>query len=112
MAYGDINYEWIASGSTATSADTASNLFGVYQGLSDLNNAEAVHIQLQCEGSTLRFAPSAVITNNTGFKLSPTASWIDLPPMRANNANELQIINHLAGNNASVNWVIWRRVPL
>jgi hypothetical protein len=112
MAYGDTHFEWVGSGSTATSANTAHGFFGAYGGLSDLNAAEVIHVQACASVYEYRLAPSAVITNNTGYKVSPTSSWNDIPPMRASNANAFQFMNEISGSNASAMWVVWRRASL
>lgn len=110
MAYGDIHYEWVNAGSTGASADTAHGLFGLYGGLSDLNDAEVIHIQLQGISNDFKIGPDNTITNDTGFKVS--TDWIDLPPMRVGSASQFHFANNTLGTNASPMWVAWKRKPI
>ena len=113
MAYGDIYYSWLKSGSTAASAQGAHLLFGNYEGLSDLNNDDVVHIRLKSVGGNdYNVGPDAA---NVGEVLGETvyadASGFDLPPMRAGDASRVFFANLVAGTNASAGWSVWKRVP-
>lgn len=111
MAKGDPNYTFISSGCTATSANTTHLFFGTYQGLSTLNNDEAVHIQIvAASGQGLRVGNSTV-TNNQGLQISPSMSIVDLPPMRAGDASQLRLARDGSSGDASMLWVAWRRNP-
>lgn len=112
MAYGDKTFVYITSSSTATSAATAHNLFGAYQGLSLLGNDEAVFVQLFASAADIRLSadPDTPATNGTGLRLTTAASNYDLPPMRVGDASQITIARE-AGNNASPLWTIWRRRP-
>ena len=92
MAYGDVNYEWINSGSTGASADTAHLLFGNYQGLSDLHQSEVAHVMLQGITNDFNVGLDNTVTNNIGYKIGAT-SWFDLAPMRVGKASGLHIAN-------------------
>ena len=112
MAYGDVSYNIIKSGSTATSANTVHNFFGVYGGLSDINNSEVMHVQVMSDGNEFRIGAPGNVSNNIGQKIFPAASYVDLPPMRVGTASLLQFANANSGSNASANWMIWNRLPL
>jgi hypothetical protein len=110
MAYGDTYYQLLASGSTATSANTAHRLFGLYGGLSDLNAKDVVHIQATAlSGNSFRVGATNTLTNNNGLVISPSASLYDLPPIQAGTASGFHVVNDGAGGNASISWVVWRR---
>ena len=112
MAYGDKNFVYVLSGSMATSASTAHNLFGSYQGLSLLGNEEAVFIQVFASAADIRLSadPATSATNNTGLRLTTAGSNYDLPPMRVGDASRITIAIE-GSNNASPMWTVWRRSP-
>jgi len=112
MAQGDKTFNWLASGSTATSAATAHNLFGAYTGLSQLHPEEAVFVQIATTLADIRISGSAgsPATNNTGLRLTVSASTYDLPPVRAANASELTFARE-AATNATALWTLWARKP-
>src|SRR3990167_3434675 len=107
--YGDVSFEWIRSGSTATSAATAHLLFGAYNALSNLNSKDVLLIQVQASAANLRIGPSGSPTNNIGLRVIVTDPYIDLPPMQAGNASLLHFAR-TATNDATADWIIWRRV--
>lgn len=109
MSYGDTYYGIVTSGSTATSAATAHLLFGAYQGLSTLGQNEIVNIQLIATANDVRVWNSTV-TNNTGLRLTQSASAFDLPPMRAGEASGLHMVRDGSGN-PTVLWTVWSRNP-
>ena len=112
MAMGDRVFNWIASGSTATSAATAHNLFGTYNGLSLINADEAMFVQISATLADIRISGSAgsPATNNTGLRITVSASNYDLPPVRAGNASELTFVREGA-TNATILWTLWVRKP-
>lgn len=110
MAYGDVRHKWVMAGSTATSAATAHNLLGSYAGLSLLTNDDVVHIQVQSIANDMLIGPIGNVSNDIGYRITTTLSWIDLPPMRAGTASQLQMCR-AGGTNATAMWVIWSRVP-
>ena len=111
MAYGDVSYSWVNSGSTAASANTGHRLFGAYNGLSNLNSLEVVHVQLLAITNDFRVGPAGSVTNNSGFKVL-TSAWSDLPPITAGAVDGFHFTNDTLGSNASPAWVVWRRNPL
>jgi hypothetical protein len=111
MAKGDPNYVFISSGCTATSANTTHLFFGNYTGLSDLNQDEALHIQVvAASGQGLRVGDST-ISNNKGLAISPALSIVDLPPMRAATASQLRLARDGSSGDASAIWAVWARRP-
>lgn len=111
MAYGDVNYEWVVSGSTAASADTAHALFGAYGGLSLLHESEVVHLQVRGKTFSLNVAPDNTVTNDDGLEVGTTA-WEDLPPMRIGAASGFHFANATIGSDAGAMWVVWKRKSL
>jgi hypothetical protein len=112
MAYGDVSYQFIRSGSTATSAATAHDLFGIYDGLSDvLNDDDVTHLQVSASVVDFRLGPSDVITNDNGLKITAAASLIDIPPIKVSDARIFQFVRE-AATDASALWVIWQRNAL
>ena len=109
MAYGDVYFDIYSTGSTATSAATAHLLFGSYAGLSLINQNEVVNLQVVMTVADARIWDSTV-TNNTGLRLSPSASAWDFPPMRAAAASTLHFVRD-AATDATANWTVWVRVP-
>lgn len=109
MSYGDPFFDVFSTGSTATSAATAHLLFGGNGGFSNLNQNAVVNIQVVVTGADARIWDSTV-TNNTGLRLSPSASAFDFPPMRVGGASTLHFIRD-AGTDATANWTVWVRVP-
>lgn len=111
MSYGDPHFQWLQSGSTATSAAGAHDFFGIYGGLSDLNIAEVVHLQTEASTYEFRIAPSGFVSNDIGMRITPAASMIDIPAMRVSDAKILQFAN-VGANNASAHWNLWIMAPL
>jgi len=109
MAYGDVNYTIVSSGSTGASANTGHLLFGTYGGLSLLNNDEILHIQLW-SANNARVAGTNAVTNNSGVKID--SSVFDLPPIRSGTASGFHFANETIGANASMSWIAWRRNSL
>lgn len=107
MGYGETYFSMLASGSTATSAATAHLLFGIYGGLSLLNQNDVVNVQLQPTVADVRLWNSTV-TNNTGLRLGTAGSAYDLPPMRVGEASGLHIARDTT-TNTTVLWTIWNR---
>ena len=117
MSYGDSRYDFVAAGSNSTNSSAVQTFFGSYSGLSLLNNDDVVHIQVSASVNELFIGPTAFLEKTKGYKIYPSLSTIDLPPQRIGNASLLQMIrvngpDAPSAFNASVNWVIWRRVPL
>lgn len=110
---GDPTYKFHASGSTAASADTAHALLGSYEGLSQLNDEEALHLQIFASSQNLKVYPSeAASPSHHGFRMvSGESYYVDLPPMRVGDASQLVFANDTSGNNAHVKWVVWFRQP-
>ena len=109
--YGDDHFILIKSGSTAASADTAHLFFGSYGGLSDLNNGEVLHIQTMPVGGEARIGDDNTVSNDIGYAVFPTASYVDLPAIRVGLASRLHFVNKLTGTDVTVDWTIWRRSP-
>ena len=96
------------SGSVAASAAGYHSLYGLYDGLSDVNASVIVHIQL------------LAITNNTSLVPDQNADgpgiryvagndyYVDLPAMMVSNASRLHFKNEVDASNGGFNWVIWR----
>ncbi len=107
MAYGDTNYNLYHTGS-ATVASSGS-LFGNYQGLSALNVAEVVNIDLYAIGANAYYVAPSTLGNNAGIKVYSGTSPVSLYPMQARNASVLMA--HSVGGDASPMWAIWQRNP-
>lgn len=109
----DTSYSLLVSGSTVASANTLHRLYGVYDGLSDLNSDQVVHLQLQASGADLRLTPTnaSVVTDYGIWLKANTNAYIDLPAQKISAASELHFRNHVAGNNVVVRWALWQRIP-
>ena len=110
MSIGSTAYQIYTSGSNATSAGLPGPLFGLYNGLSTINQADVVHIMLNSSGLECRIGSTDALTsNNLGILVSAAGSTFDLPPMRAADASGLKLAR-VTSDNASVTWTIWRRL--
>mgnify|MGYP001615337571 FL=1 len=118
--YGDIVFELLSSGSTATGTCSVQNFFGSYSGLSLLNQNDVVNIWVCSLGDEFYVGPSATPTNyNHRLKVSPALSQITLPAMRVGMASTLEFRRAngvgtnlaLSANNASAAWTVWRKLP-
>ena len=117
MSYGDTRYEFYSASINATNSSAVQTFFGTYSGLSLLNNDDVVHIQVSASANEFFLGPTGQVSQTLGYKIYPSLSTIDLPPQRVGNASLLQMIrvngpDAPSAFNASVNWVVWRRVPL
>ena len=112
MSAGDKSFSFHVAGSTVTSAATAHNLFGTYQGLSLLNASEVVFVQVFASGGDLRLSANSAspATNDTGLRITTATSNYDLPPMRIPVASSITIAREGA-NNPNPLWTIWVRIP-
>lgn len=111
MAYGDVNYTWVQAGSTATSAAGLHNFFGVYDGLSDLNAGQVLHLQVTMTGDDAYLGPSSIqVSNNFGVKVGPAGSLTDFPPMKRDILETFQF-SRVSSTDASANWTVWARNP-
>ena len=104
--YGDPSYDIFASGSTGASANTAHLFFGNYEGLSNLNNDDAVLIHFDCDNS-LRFGDSP--SNDHGVLVQGGSGTYQIPARRAGDTSQLLFANADLGSNASARWTIFRR---
>lgn len=112
MSKGDVNFVFVAAGSSTASTAATYPLFGQYNGLSSLNEDEAVFIQLTAVGANEFFVgPAGFVSNNIGYKIYPTSSGVDLPPMRVGTASTLLMSRGPSGLDATHNWVVWARRP-
>ena len=111
--YGDPTFEFHASGSVAASNNNAHALFGNYEGLSNLNNDESLHVQVLASAQNLRLYPSDTASpSHAGITLiSSVNRYFDLKPMRAGDASQIVFANDVAGSNAEARWVVWFREP-
>lgn len=109
--YGDTRYSFLAGGSTATSAATAHRLYGIYGGLSLLNQDDVLNILVSASGGDCRMSlnPAAGATNDTSLRIFSAASLFDLPPMAVSEASQITIARE-GSNNPVVFWTILRRV--
>lgn len=111
MAFGDMSYKWLFSGSVTASANTLHNMFGLYNGLSKLNADAVVHLQLQASGADLVLYPTV------GADANQAGQWFkqdidvyqDLPPLRVSDASQFSFQNLTAGDHAVVRWILWVR---
>ena len=111
--FGDRRYVWYGNGFNATNSSAVEGFFGAYSGLSLLHTDEAVYLQITASVNEFFFGPpSASISPTVGYKIFPSLSTVEIPPMRAGVASLLQV-NRIQGNaasafNASYNWVVWK----
>ena len=112
MAYGDVRYTLVSNGSTATSAASAHNLYGVYGGLSQLNANEVLQIMVSASGTDVRLSldPTTGATNDLGLRVFAAASVFDLPTMSVADASQITFARE-AAQNPTMFWTIMRRVP-
>ncbi len=107
--YGDTRYEWVKSGSTTASAATAHLLFGTYNGLSNLNVNDTLHIQILPLTNNFELLRSSAL--ETGFLFTTDSTfYYDLPPMRSGTASAMHFRNQTGASNATARWIVWRRV--
>ena len=112
MAMGERNFAFYSSGSTGSNAAGTHNLFGNISSLSLLNQDEVVFVQISASAADIRLSGTVAspATNNTGLRITISASNYDLPPMRVGDASQITFARE-AGNNASPLWTIWFRRP-
>lgn len=110
--YGETNWEIYHSGSTATSADTAHNLFGLYGGLSLLSASDVVSVGVSAKTNTvLIYSGLAASSTTYGMFISPsTITYEKFNPMTVNRARNLHFKNLTNGANGTVVYAIWHRV--
>jgi hypothetical protein len=113
VSYKDTNYIWLAGGSTATSAATAHNIFGTYNGLSSLNANEVVILMVSACAGDLRVSlnPAGGATNDTSLRIFQAASTFDIPPMTVANASQITMARETGSNNPVLFWAAMIRVP-
>lgn len=110
MAYGDPNYTLHITGQTNASDNNAHNFFGIYGGLSNLNDQEVGFLQVLPSGNNARLYPNLSASVQDGIRLMSGASfYIDLPPMKISSLSQLHFDNETAGTNASIVWAMWLR---
>ena len=109
--YGDTRYSFLAGGSTATSAATAHNLFGIYGGLSRINQDDVLNILVSASGGDYRLSlnPAGPATNDSSLRIFSAASLFDLPPLAVSEASQITFAREGA-NNPVAFWTILRRV--
>ena len=112
MSTTDTNYAWITSGSTATSAATAHNLYGVYSALSQLSASEVLLVQVSASVGDMMISPGPATpaTNNLGIPLFTSDAILTLPPIINSSASQITFAR-LTATNATAVWTIWRRTP-
>ena len=116
--YGDSRFDFYSAGSNATATSGVEGFFGAYSGLSLLHNEEVVHLQISASVNEFFLGPLGRVASDSGYKVYPGLSIIDLPPMRVGTASLLEInravgLGETASDfNASFNYVIWRRSDL
>ena len=113
MAYGDPKFSLLASGSMATSAAAAHNIFGNYGGLSNQNANEVISLIVSASGGDLRISldPTTVATNDTALRLFSGGSLFDIPPMTITNASQITVARETGTNNPVVYWSAVVRTP-
>lgn len=82
--------------------------------MSSVNQDDVVHIQVSASVQEFLIGPNGtntVVSNNLGYKIYPSLSTVELPPMRVGTASLLQANRHTSAD-ASWNWVVWRRIEL
>ena len=109
--YGDVSYQYLMGGSTATSAATPHDFYGgAYEGLSDLNANEVLIITAAASTGLARIGPSGTGDQIAGVVLSPS-QLITLPPMIRTDASQMRLHRETASN-PIVYWSLWVRRPL
>lgn len=108
----DTHYSFWAGGSTATSAATAHNIYGTYNGLSNLSASEVLVIRVYASGGDLRLSldPTVGATNDSPFRLFVSSSGLDLSRMSVANASQITFARETANNPVAI-WHIMRRIP-
>ena len=112
MASLDPNYVFVTSGSTATSAATAHNIFGLYSALSQLSASEVLLIQVSASVGDMMLSPGPATqaTNNIGIPIFTSDAILTLPPIINSSASQITFARLTATNSTAV-WTIWRRAP-
>jgi hypothetical protein len=112
MSKGDVSFTFITAGSSSASTTVAYPLLGIYNGLSQLNEDEVVHIQITSGGSNEFFiGTTGNVSNNIGYKIYPSLSTVDLPPMRVGQASGLLVSRAVSGVDPVYTFVVWARRP-
>ena len=100
-----MTWKIIGSGSTATSAVGAHNLFGNFGGLSALSDLDVINIQMSVTGDS---ASVGFLNNNVGERVTPATSLIELRPMRNLLASSL-LFSREEATNVTAHWVAWSK---
>lgn len=113
MAYGDPHYEILAASQTAASSDDAHALFGTYNGLSTLHEDDVVNVWVEVETGNKRAAisPTLEASATFHFTIDEGLGYLKLNPIRAAAASQLHFYNADTGQDAAVEWIIWRKIP-
>ena len=108
--YGGIFFRLYATGTTSLSAATAHKLLGNYNGLSALNNADTIHLQLLASANNVLLYQNAAASTQTGLRIvSGNDYYVDLPAMRVDDIENLHLVNETGASNAVVKWAAWNR---
>ena len=113
MAYGDVNYELVKSGSVMYETTALSQeLLLTDNSLSSTYNLDEVFIvDVELTGTNaFRIAPSG-LSNNIGITFAAGSRVKTLPPMSVRNIAQLAAYNAATSANASANYLFWRRNP-
>ncbi len=113
MAYGDVNYELVKSGSVTYETTALSQLLLLTDNsLSSTYNADEVFvIDVELTGAnSFRLAPSG-LSNDFGITFSAGSRTRTLLPMSVQNITQLAAYNAATSANASANYLFWRRNP-
>lgn len=113
MAYGDPHYEMMAASQTAASSDAAHALFGTYNGLSTLNEDDAVSVWVEVESGNNRAAitPTLEASATFRFTIDENLGYLKLNPLRSADASQLHFYNADTGADTDIEWIIWRKLP-
>jgi hypothetical protein len=115
MAYGDVNYKFLAGGCTNNTNAGTANLFGNVSSLSQVSASEVVLLMLSSSGGDVRISinPTAGATNDTSLRLFGAASIFDMPPMTIANASQISFTRDggASNNTPVVFWTALVRVP-
>jgi len=102
--------QWVKSGSTTASAATAHLLFGLYNGLSLLDQAATVSVSVMAQTNNAEILPDATL--EPGFAISVSQiQYQGLPVMTVANARNLHFRNLVGASNSTVRWFVARRIP-
>lgn len=108
MAYGDPYFEFITSVSANGSANNQTLLLGNYEGLSDLNNDDVVHLFIESGVNDIRVGTSP--SNDRGLPIYAGGSGFDWPPSRAGDASQLLFSNKVEDANGSPVTTVFRKI--